>query len=941
MSVKDSGGTFRDLGTYPGWNAVRSVRWGESVEDPHMTADIVLAREQHLLSLSPFMQASALNKGFDPAGAFAALLALTREVKIEVAIMPVDRQPESGDWFEVFRGRIDTIDVANGPNIRISCRDLGGRLAQQFIKYEYVMAYASVAGSAVPLRIWDQEMVVLLNDYMLPATRGDGDSGEDKFFIASQAGTTGDVEPIWGTGTAIPDDSLGGTVEWDYVGAPSTGGFAVEQVIQNILTKFKASSDPTVTLYTPTSPSWAIRQFLQGREFVLSACRKLANQIGWDTRYKWRSGTSQFEFTLYEPERASPSVAYTFTKSEYGEPKALKVDIAKIRNSVRVIYADRADLHPDGTPKRKEINVSDSASITKYGELWMEIQEDFNSQVDTSTEATRLANAALSDCKEPTAEFSVPISRGFPWVELGDYYTFGFNNLHFSSSQSLAVTAYGHVFDGGKRISTELQLRGVPTIGAGTWISRSAHPTQVQLQQPHRFQTLNGTTTPTAQLSNEVGGFSIRMAEDPDKAQLLEGETELHISRDSNFTPDSSTLKSVFRGQSKTVSDLVPGVPYHIRTVPRKFNTGRLVRGQPSAEQTYTAARAKAGHYDTGSLQSHLPLNGNFEHASDDLSIAPPDQWEVQTRPTEATETWGSSGSVYYGTDSDKGRYIELRAVSGQRGNIVSSHFEIRRGCRTFALYISIMRTGSSAVSGKDLIVDIELYADAALSTLVANNSITLSGDAAGPFPSLNTWYDAERSYSPGSVTNANFAVVKLRRGTTGDNSFAWRIGDVFLQEADFATLTAKSAAFDAVTGVTHVRAKTATAGSYANGNVVQFTTEDFDSLGEWNTGTYTFTASKAGIYKVSAALFADTQSYNLGNSVQIALRKNGTVFAYGIRAFAPSTASWYLNSVVSSNVQLAVNDTIDAIISHDRAAGNVALYNDSSGNFISIDRLV
>lgn len=788
VSVKDSGGTFRDLTTYPGFNAVKSVRWSEAVEDPHMVAEIILFREQHRLSLSPFMSASALNKGFNPSGSFAALLALNREVKIEVAIMPVDRTPSSGDWFEVFRGRIDTIDAANGANVRLSCRDLGGRLAQQFIKNEHVLAFASVAGVAVPLRLWDPQMQVAVGEYCLPASRGSGDPGENKFFVCSanpSSDPTGSAEPVWSTGSAIPDDADGGGVEWDYVAAPSTGGFAVEQVIQNILTKFKSAGDATVTLYTPTSPSWAIRQFLQGREFVLSAVRKLAQQIGWDVRFKWRAGTSQFEFTLYEPQRSSPSVAYTFTKSEYGDPKKLTIDISQIRNSVRVIYTDRTSLHPDGTPKRKVIEVSDSASIAKYGELWMEIQEDFNSQVDTSTEATRLANAALSDCKEPTAEFSVPLSRGFPWVEVGDYYTFGFNDLHFDASQSLAVTSYTHTFDG-KRIFTELAVRGLPTIGASRWTGRSNHPTAISLYEPHRLTTLNGTNTATATLSSEVGGFSATVQETVDKNQLFERDVEIHISRTPNFTPSSGTLKTIVRGAAKTVSDLVPGAPYYVKTVPRHYNAGRIVRGQPSAEKSITAGRAKAGHYDSGSTQSHLPLNGNFEHANDDITTSPPDHWQVVTRPSESTEVWGSSGSVYYGEDfTTKGRYIELRAHASKRGNIMSSVFEVRRNVNSVNVYLSIMRTGSSAASGKDLIVDIEGYADAAMANLVTNYSYFFSGDSAGPYPSLNTWYDpAVVTGSLGSTVN--FLRVGLRRATAGDSSFAWRVGDVFIQESEF-----------------------------------------------------------------------------------------------------------------------------------------------------------
>lgn len=802
VSVKDSGGTFRDLTTYPGFNAVKQVQWKEDVEGPHMTADITLTREFYDLSLNPFISASALNKAFNPAGSYAALIALNREVLIETAIVAMDRQPSGGDWMEVFRGRIDTFDPASGWDIRIACRGLAGRLAQQYIKRELVYSFVEVGGVAKAAMVWTPGVTVPVGWYMIPATRGTNDSGNNKFFVSSQAGVTGSVEPLWGTGTAIPDDADGGTLEWDYVGAPTTSGNPVEEIIQNILDDHKGSGDPTVTLYVPSSPGWAIRQFLQQRTYTLDAVLALANQIGWDIRYKWRSGTSQFEFTLYVPNRSSPSVDKTFTSSEYERPTRLSVDIANIRNAWRVIYSDRADLLPDGTPKRKVIEVSDSSSITKYGELWAEIQEDSNSQIDSSTEATTLANAALSDCKEPTAEMSVTLRRGFPWTEINDYYTFGFNDLTFDSSQSLAVTGWSQSYDAGKKkLTTQLQLRGTPTIGAGRWVGRTNHPALAQTIEPHRITHFNGPDTAAATLRSEVGGFSATMASTLDKQRLVDDEIELHVSTTDGFTPSSSTLKAVTRGGSgvaKSVGDLVPRKTHYVRTVQRFYNNGRIVRGQPSAQQSIVSGQAKAGHYDSGSTQSHLPLNGNFEHASDDLTLAPPDQWQVVTRPSESTEEWGSSGSVYYGEDfTTKGRYIELRAHTSKRGNIMSTPFVVRRGARAINLYLSIMRTGSSAASGKDLIVDVEGYADAAMANQTINYSFFLSGDSAGPFPSLNTWYNhaidvAATTGALGSSTN--FIRLGLRRGTTGDTSFAWRVGDVYFQEADFKQLVADAA---------------------------------------------------------------------------------------------------------------------------------------------------
>lgn len=627
VQVKDAGGTWRDLTTYPGFNAVKSVTWTENINDRHATFDITLFRELYSLSLSPYVSASALNRGFDPSASFAALLALNRELKIEVAIIAMDAQPQSGDWFEVFHGRIDTVDPGAAEGVELTGRALSGRLSQQYIKFERVYSYAVDGGHSVALRVWEADQVYNLDEYLLPASRADAtstnsaDSGFNKFLKNSQAGTTGTTEPTWTTGSAQTD----GSAKWDYIGAPTTAGNAVEQVMQNILDDNKGSGDPTVTLYTPSSPGWNIRQFIQQREFTLDAIVALAQQIGWDVRYLWRSGTAQFELTFYLPQRTSPTVLFTFGKSDYATPTQLKVDISTIRNTVRVIYGDRSDLWPDGTPKRKIIEVADSTSITKYGELWMEVQEDQTSQIDSSTEASAMALAALSDLKEPTAELDVPLMRGFPWVELNDYYTFSANGLQWDSDQSLAVVQYQHRHENGK-LKTTLQTRGLPTIGANAWIGKRVNPRVPPKFFPHQSVQFNGTTTPGASINPIVGGHRIELAQGVDKRQLAE-EYEHHVYTGSGATLDSSTLKAISKGRTLEVADLIPGKTYYHRVVPRFRNAERLIRGQPCREQSFVAGRASSGHVNEGIAVGDMPLNGGFETRLDGSGM--PDHWTI------------------------------------------------------------------------------------------------------------------------------------------------------------------------------------------------------------------------------------------------------------------------------------------------------------------------
>lgn len=946
VSVKDSGGTFRDLTTYPGFNALRSVKLGERIEDPHMTCDFAVSREMFKFSLAPFMTASALNKGFDPAGVYSPIIAINREVKVEVAIVPMGSQPASGDWMEVFRGRIDNVDSAAGDDVRVECRSLGGRLAQQFIKTELVYAYASDGGTAVQLRVWEPQMAVTLGSYLLPASRGSTDSGYNRFFKCSQAGTTGSTEPTWTTGTNITD----GTAKWDYVAAPSSSGVPVQQVMQNILDGHKSSGDPTVTLYTPTSPGWAIRQFIQRREFVLDAVRSLARQIGWDVRYKWRSGTSQFELTFYQPTRTSPTLNYTFSASDYESPTRMSVGIANIRNAWRVVYSDRADLWPDGTPKRKVIEVSDATSITKYGELWAEIREDENSQIDSATEATALANAALSDCKEPNAELSVPLTRAFPWVEINDYVKLSANGLHFDADQSLAVSGWSQTYDAERKsMKTMLELRGLPSVGAAGWLTMTVHPSIIPTYIPAATQAFNGTGTGGSSAKQEVGGASIEVISLGLDKNILDSEFEIHIydsSLGSSYTPDSTTLKDIARGGTnvrKSFNNLVPGKQYYTKTVPRYKDGQRVIRGQPSSAVLFTAGRAKAGHYDSLVSQAHFPLNGNFEHISDDIEVAPYDHWNV------TSGAWGPFDDMEGLYDLTYGNYVDFGRDLVNDPGLTSDPFPVRRAGGHFNTYLSV-RPSASVVSGMDLRVYLRFYrrSDLSDSPILFTYSVPYNVTTPGTW----TTHVINSEFIGALPNDVNFCTIAFGK-TDVVNAHGWDIGDVFFCEAQQEDLWATTRAFlptiygsstlnpPSIPNLSHVRAKTATAGSYANGATLQFATEDFDALSEWNTSTYTFTAAKAGYYVISAAIFCASLSYNSGNSVQIALKKNGTIFAYGHRAFAPSTASWYLTSSVSTNVQLAAGDTIVAVISHDRGGGNVSLYTDASGNFISIDRLL
>jgi hypothetical protein len=710
VRIKDSGGTFRDLTTYPGFNAVQSFSVTDAVGSPHMEADVELTREFFKLSLSPYMQGSALNRGFSPSTSPVALIAIKREFVIEIAITPVGRAPGAGDWFEVFRGRVDYVNPANNATVRFGGRDLAGRIADQQIKKERVYAFAVVAGVAVPLRPWAPGMTVAVGEYMLPASNGDNDSGADKFFVCDTAGTTANAEPTWSTGANIND----GTARWDYVGAPSTAGRPVEQVIQNLLDDNRATGDAAVTLYTPTSPSWAITQYIQSRDRNLQAIRALAQQIGWDCRMKWRSGTSQFELTLYEPERAKVTADYTFARNTYEEPTKLETAIENIRNAWRVTYSDTADLWPDGSAKRKVIEVTDSTSITDYGELWAEISEASNSNVNTVTEATKLANAALSDCSRPTADFVVKTKQAFPWVELGDLYTFSADGRRYDTDLTFAVTGWKLTGEKGK-LATEFQMRGKPALSAWSWIAVTTTMPFVmaELQPPPLYTHFPGGKNPKVTTLRVPGGVGIKLSGDTiDSKQRGDTDYEIHVSKLPGFTPDGSTLKGVSKGKLVTVDDLKLGLAYYGKIVPRmRDRSGRLARGQPGAEFTFSPGYVKAGMIDRRAIEG-IP-NGDFADWYDESPAPefPPEQW--------TTGYWGDPGTGFgdegewFLEDVNQGRALLFNPSGAVTGQAFSVIFRLPLGAAGFNFSAMTMPSGTLTATFCGLAITVSFFSDA------------------------------------------------------------------------------------------------------------------------------------------------------------------------------------------------------------------------------------
>lgn len=243
----------------------------------------------------------------------------------------------------------------------------------------------------------------------------------------------------------------------------SGGGTAIQTVMQNIIDSVFGAA--VYTLYVPVSPGFNIVAYKQQKMSVMDALQDLVQIIGWDVRFKWDSGTSTFRLTLTEPDRTKTVPDHTFGPSQYIDITRLNLDLTNIRNVVTVSYRNSANFG-----NRAVVTASDAPSITKYGRRFFFIQEADISPIDTSAEATTMAEAARDDLKEPKADQEVHMPFFWP-VDLGDLYRYSDNDVHYDTNQDLSVVEIKHEIAANHH-RTNVKVRGTPIGQYMTWLGR-------------------------------------------------------------------------------------------------------------------------------------------------------------------------------------------------------------------------------------------------------------------------------------------------------------------------------------------------------------------------------------------------------------------------------------------------------------------------------------
>jgi hypothetical protein len=139
-----------------------------------------------------------------------------------------------------------------------------------------------------------------------------------------------------------------------------------------------------------------------------------------------------------------------------------------VRNRIKVVTAP---------PDRITVSVQDDASILLYGPRYAEMDEGLTSHIDTEEEGLALANYALSDLKDPKAEWVVPMPYWYA-AELHDRYEFQplGSPIHFDQPTTLAVSGFRHTLgadgDEAGEATTDLRLRKNAAAANREWRSR-------------------------------------------------------------------------------------------------------------------------------------------------------------------------------------------------------------------------------------------------------------------------------------------------------------------------------------------------------------------------------------------------------------------------------------------------------------------------------------
>jgi hypothetical protein len=925
VSIDRGSSDWVDMTTLENRNWCKSLEYGADIDNSVVEATVLLHRAVERMSLAPLVDGSKLN-------ASGTIVDIGNPIKVEVAVMPIDMQPASGDWVEVFRGEIDQIEWQSSP-IKLLCRDQGGQL-DAFIETQSKRPFSTTTDDVEDImqEILDSVFGASVVDLYSPNGTGGTpfNAGDTPGWVVTEyiqrkqtvqaalrvlADQIGwHVRYLWHANTSAfqlqfydPGRELSARGTLTLTGQPlnnetfvvnattftaktsgaGTDEFDIETTLAatgaNIVAMLNAGSESgnLKAWYDPTGSTAKVRiewlaRGVAGNSVTFTEALSNATADGSGTL----GGTVQGQGT---------TVARTFSASQYHTIDRMSISRANIRNVVRVKYGLTQN-------DRTTIEVSDSASITKYGRKFMELAEAANSQIDSISEAYTLANAIIDDLKEPDADKSVTMPYFWP-VDLADYYTFSANNVHYDTNQSLAVVGYRHTLTA-EKARTQLMCRGKPAGGVKRWLSVEARGGIGGQNDFYNDEAASGVT-PEATVAGIIVTYDDPRTMSPPINDWAITKCYVDDSG-SGFTPSDSNLKDAGRRTRFEITGLTPGATYYCKL--------QIIdsSGNVAATSSFVSvATQMVGPYHINPDREYgvLVPNQDFGAVTLDPLTNMPDYWSM------VTGSYGASGDVESNTTVHKtgNRSIEFRATgSATPSEFESDYFPVSED-DVYLISLVLKRSGS--VTGAQFQRIIRWYNSA--------KTYLSSTGASGILSSLvptTTW---KKFRGKGIVPPANARFAKLRMLHDPNSETYTLYCDSFSAERQPPEFSASKSA------------QSVGSGSWTT---AQIATEAYDYGGNFNTGTYTFTAPEDGIYmfEVRGSFAAATA----GTRAMVAVYVNGSTRYTGGSDVAGPPLGGAL-AVSAHILSLSGSDTVVAQVYHNEGS-NLNVTTDFTGVLLS-----
>ena len=409
-------GVWLDLTSLYGFNFVQSISYGGSLDSSYDTASIKL----HL------QVADAPNYNLSPyattsfINATATLISLYKKIRIRAATTSAGSSIADADLAVVFMGRIASFDITH-TDLTLTCMDESWVLEIRYI--EKVNAYSTASTTAV-----QTVMQSLLTDHFntkLLRTGGSAPVAADQFTLYDGAGLT------------------------TFVGA--------------------------------LSPAWNLRAYNQQRQPILHALRVLTDQIGWSLRWQYmEAALNKFVLVLEAPDRTAAASVLTIPYQKIIQYGPVRQSMEGLRNVCAIGYQNTSGERTLNQAGTAFVNGENTTSIDAVTRLWLEIQEDSASQIDTLGEAKDMSDRILYDLQNGLDSFQITIPYLLP-VQLRDVITIPADNVISDTNRVHAVIGVQHDADyqGAK---TTLTLRGTyESSGKFVWTERQASQPTVRV----------------------------------------------------------------------------------------------------------------------------------------------------------------------------------------------------------------------------------------------------------------------------------------------------------------------------------------------------------------------------------------------------------------------------------------------------------------------------